>query len=67
VLWIAELQYLTAVQRRFRTQYGRHPPIQKIIRFWYNILRATGSLLRVKFHRKTRTSEENVSHIRRST
>jgi hypothetical protein len=47
VLWLAELQSLTAVQRRFRTQYGRHPPTREIIRFWDNRLSTAGSLLRV--------------------
>jgi hypothetical protein len=44
VLWLAELQSLTAVQCRFRTQYGRQPPKWKSIRFWDNKLRTAGSL-----------------------
>jgi hypothetical protein len=47
VLWLAELQSRTAVQRPCRTQYGRQPPTRKSIRFWDNKLRTTGSLLRV--------------------
>jgi hypothetical protein len=57
VLWLAELQSLTVVQRRFRTQYGSQPPTRKSIQFWDNKLRTTGSLLHVK-------SEENVNRIR---
>jgi hypothetical protein len=63
-MWLAELQSLTAVKRRFRTQYGRQHPIRKSIRFWDNKLRTTGSVLRVKSPGKTRTSEENVNGIR---
>jgi hypothetical protein len=33
VLWLAELQLLKAVQRRFRTQYERQPPTLKNIPF----------------------------------
>jgi hypothetical protein len=64
VLWLAELQSPTTVQRRFRTQYGRQPPIRKIIQFWDNKLRTTDSLLPVKSPGKTGTSEENVNRIR---
>jgi hypothetical protein len=64
VLWLVELQSLTDVQRRFRMQYGRQPPIRKSIQFWDNKLRTTGSLLRVKSPGKKRTSEENLSRIR---
>jgi hypothetical protein len=48
VLWLTELQSLTAVQRRLRTQYGREHPIRESIRLWDNKLRTTGSLLRAK-------------------
>jgi hypothetical protein len=60
VLWLAELQSLTAVQRRFGTPYGRKLPI----RFWDNKLRTTCSLLRVKSPGETWISEENVNRIR---
>jgi hypothetical protein len=60
----SELRSLTAVQRRFRTQYGRQFTIRKRIRFWDNTLRSTGSLLRVKSPGKPRTSEENGNRIR---
>jgi hypothetical protein len=60
VLWLAELQSLTAVQRRFRMQYGRQPPTRKSIRFWD---RTTSRLLRIKFRGKIRTSDENVKRI----
>jgi hypothetical protein len=48
MLWLADLQSLTAVHHRFRTQYGSQPPIRKSIRFWDKKLKTTGSLLRVK-------------------
>ena len=64
VLWLAELQSVTSVQRRFRNRYGRQPPTRKSIRFWDNKLRTTGSLLRVKSPGKLRTSEEKVNRIR---
>jgi hypothetical protein len=64
VLWLTELQFLTAVQRRVRKQYGRQPPTRESIRFWSNKLRSTRSLLRVKSPGKTRASEENVNRIR---
>jgi hypothetical protein len=53
VLWLVELQSLTAVLRRFRMQQGRQLPT----RFWDNKLRTTGSLLRVRSPGKTRTSD----------
>jgi hypothetical protein len=62
VLWLAELQPLTAAQHCFRMQYGRQPPTWKSIRFWDDKLRSTGSLLYIK----SRTSEENVSHNRKA-
>jgi hypothetical protein len=64
MLWLAELRSLLAVQRHFRTQYGRQPHIRKSIRFWDKKLRITGSLLHAKSPWKTQTSEENVSRIR---
>jgi hypothetical protein len=63
MVWLAELQSLTAVQHHFRTQFGRQPPTWKNIWFWDNKLRATGSLLHVKSWKK-QTSEENVNRIR---
>jgi hypothetical protein len=63
LLWLAELQFLTAVQGRFRTQFGRQPPIRKRIPFVDNKLMTTGSLLRVKSSGKTRISKENVNCI----
>jgi hypothetical protein len=64
VLWLAELQYLMAVQRRFRMQYGRQPPTRKSSWLWDNKLRTTGSLLRAKSPVKTWSSKENVSRIK---
>jgi hypothetical protein len=64
VLWLAELQSFMAVQRHFRTQYGRHPPTRKNFWFWDNKLKTTGSLLCVKSPGKTLISEENVNLIR---
>ncbi|PSN50694.1 hypothetical protein C0J52_18839 [Blattella germanica] len=63
VLWLAELQSVTSVQRRFRTRYGCHPPTRKRIRFWDNKLRTTGSLLRVKSPGKRRTSIASEKHF----
>jgi hypothetical protein len=48
VLWLAELQFLMAVQHHFRMQYGCQPPTRKSIRIWDNKVRTTGSLLHVK-------------------
>jgi hypothetical protein len=62
VLWLPELQSLMAVQRHFRMQYERQPPMWKSIQFWDNKLRTTGSLLCVPG--KTWTSEENNNRIR---
>ncbi|PNF40672.1 hypothetical protein B7P43_G03794, partial [Cryptotermes secundus] len=55
-------QSLMAVQRRFRTQYGRGPPTRKNIRFWYKNLRTIGIFL-LRSPGKTRTSEENIRRI----
>jgi hypothetical protein len=63
VLWQAQLQSLSAVQRRFRTQYGRRLA-RESIRFWDNKLRTAVSLLHIKSPGKTRTSEGNANHIR---
>jgi hypothetical protein len=46
VLWLVELQSLTAVQCHFREQYGRQPHTRKSIRFCDKKLRTTVSLLR---------------------
>ncbi|PNF19368.1 hypothetical protein B7P43_G06344 [Cryptotermes secundus] len=66
LLWLAELQFLTAAQCRFGTQYGRQPPTRKSIRFWENKLRTTGSLLLIKSPGKIQTSEENVIRIKQA-
>jgi hypothetical protein len=63
VLWLAKLQFLTVVYRRFRRQYGRQPPTRESIRFWNNKLTTTGSLLCVKSPGKTWISEEIVNQI----
>jgi hypothetical protein len=65
LLWLVELQSLTAVQRRFRTQYGSQPPTRRSIRFWDNILKTTGSLLHVKSPGETRASEEIAIELER--
>jgi hypothetical protein len=64
MLWLAKLQSLTAVQCRFRTQYGYLPPTWRSIRSWDNEPRTTGSLLHVKSTGETQTSEENINRIR---
>jgi hypothetical protein len=51
-------------QRRFKTQYGRQPPTGKIIRFWDNKLRTTGSLWGLISPGKARTSVENINRIK---
>jgi hypothetical protein len=58
VLWLAEMQSLTAVQLCFRTQYGCQPPTQKSIRLWDNKLRTAGSLLCVKSSERHRPMEK---------
>jgi hypothetical protein len=60
VLWLAELQSLTAVQHCFRTQYGCQSPTRKSVRLWDDKLKTTDRLLHVKSPGKTWTSEENV-------
>jgi hypothetical protein len=60
VLWLAELQNLSAVQRRFRTQYRCQPPTWKSFRLWDNKLRSTGSQFRIKSPGQTGTSEEKT-------
>jgi hypothetical protein len=60
MLWLAQLQPLTAVQRCFKMQYVRQSPRRKSIRFWDNKLRTKGSLLHVKSLGKTRTSKEKA-------
>jgi hypothetical protein len=65
VLWLAELQSFTAIQRRFRRQYGRQPPTRKSIRFWNNKLKTTSSLFRVKYLKKMSTAlERHPSEVR---
>jgi hypothetical protein len=62
---VASRVAISYVQHRFRTQYGRQPPIWKSMRFWDNKLRnIVGNLLRVKSLGKTQISEENLSCIR---
>jgi hypothetical protein len=64
VLWLAELQSLTGVQRHFRTQYERQPLTRKRILFWDSKLRTASSVLSLKSPGKLRASEENVNRKR---
>ena len=44
VMQFAKCESIVMVQRRFRTQYHKNPPIDKPIRTWYNNFEQTGSL-----------------------
>jgi hypothetical protein len=44
VLWFFETQCVTKSQRRYRTQYGKYPPSDNVIRRWFKQFQETGSV-----------------------
>jgi hypothetical protein len=49
--------------RRYRTQYGKHPPSDNVVRRWLKQFQETGSVLRRKGVERMSTLEENVDRI----
>jgi hypothetical protein len=50
-------------QRRYRTQYGKAPPLDNTILRWLRQFQQTGIVLHQKGAGKPSTSEENVARI----
>jgi transposase len=48
VIWFFETKSVIIKQRRYRTQYGKAPPSDNVIRRWLKKFQETGSVL----HRK---------------
>ncbi|PSN45233.1 hypothetical protein C0J52_07014 [Blattella germanica] len=63
-LWLAELKYVTRVQRKFRLVYHRQPPTRRSIYQWMNKLKETGSVLKGKTTSRPRVSDERVEEVR---
>jgi hypothetical protein len=45
LLWFFETKPVIKTQRRYRTQYGKHPPSDNAIRCWLKLFQETGSVL----------------------
>jgi hypothetical protein len=63
VHWIFETRFVIKTQRRYRTQYGKHPPSDNDIRCWSKQFQKTGSVLHRKGVRRPSTSQEVVDRI----
>jgi hypothetical protein len=66
VVCLAELKSVTAVQSRFGIKCRREFPACKNIRFWNNKLRLPGCLLPDRAPGEPRSSEEDVTRIRKT-
>jgi hypothetical protein len=48
VIWFLETNSVIKMQRRYRTQYGKDPPLDNAIRLWLKQFQETGSVLNRK-------------------
>jgi hypothetical protein len=63
VLWFFETKSVIKMQCRYRTQYGKDPPLDKSIRRWLKQYQETGNVLRRKEAGRPSTSQEDVDRI----
>lgn len=63
VIWFVQIESVITVQRNFRCQHGDEPTTAKTIRNWLKSFKNTGSVLKVKFASRPRTSEATVKQI----
>ena len=64
VLWYNELKSPTAVQRKFRNEFGQEPPHTNSIKRWFKNFMETGSILDRKRSGRPSIDEETVDAVR---
>ena len=64
VLWYHKLKSPTAVQRKFRNEFGRDPPHTNSIKRWLKNFMETGSILDGKRSGRPSIDEETVNAVR---
>ena len=64
VLWYNELKSPTAVQRKFRNEFGQDPPHTNSIKRWFKSFMETGSILDRKRSGRPSIDEETVDAVR---
>jgi hypothetical protein len=63
VLWFYETKCVIKMQRRYRTQYGKHPPSDNAIRRWLKHFKEIATVLHRKQAGRLSTSQEVVDRI----
>jgi hypothetical protein len=64
-VWFFETKSVIKRQRRYRTQYGKYPPSDNIIRRWLKQFQETGSVLHRKGAGRPSTSQEVLIKCRK--
>jgi len=64
VLWYHEMKSPTAVQRKFRSEFGEDPPHTNSIKRWFKKFMETGSILDGKRSGRPSIDEETVDAVR---
>ena len=64
VLWYNELKSPTAVQRKFRNEFGQDPPHTNSIKKWFKNFMETGSILDRKRSGRPSIDEDTVDAVR---
>ena len=64
VLWYHKLKSPTAVQRKFRNEFGQEPPHTNSIKRWFKNFMETGSILNRKRSGRLNIDEETVDAVR---
>ena len=63
VLWYNELKSPTAVQRKFRNEFGQDPPHTNSIKRWFKNFMETGSILDCKRSGRPSINKETVDAV----
>ena len=64
ILWYHKLKLPTAVQRKFRNEFGKDPPHTNSIKRWFKNFMETGSILARKRSGRPSIDEETVVAVR---
>jgi hypothetical protein len=64
VLEYARTQSIVTVQRRFRSKFGKDPPVKNSIKQWYEKFHRDGCLCIAKRAGRPGPSEERVKRVR---
>ena len=64
VLWYHKFKSPTAVQRKFRNEFGHNPPHTNSIKRWFKNLMETGNILDLKRSGRPSIDEETVYAVR---